>query len=137
MSNVRPDSRRTPEEATILAMRAQLMGGVAHQNSRQGMDANRSRRNTRRLTIPRLRPEPRQVREVQPGYADYIGNASGEESRTQAGGMKPWSVFDYSRLLSKRFPPAIYYPITNDTAWVYAILDCHMKPCRTRAILSK
>ena len=46
-------------------------------------------------------------------------------------------VSGYLRLLSKRFPFAIYYRITNDTALVYAILDCRMNPSWTRAILSK
>ena len=34
----------------------------------------------------------------------------------------------YYRILSKRFPYAIYYKIHNDTISVYAILDCRQNP---------
>ncbi len=34
----------------------------------------------------------------------------------------------YHRLLSKRFPFAVYYKIENKTAVVYAILDCRRNP---------
>ena len=36
--------------------------------------------------------------------------------------------FGYYRLLSKRFPFAIYYFIENDIAQVIAILDCRQDP---------
>ncbi|WP_295021178.1 type II toxin-antitoxin system RelE/ParE family toxin [Sulfurimonas sp.] len=35
---------------------------------------------------------------------------------------------DYYRLLSKRFPFAIYYKVNNDVAYVYAVLDCRQNP---------
>ena len=38
----------------------------------------------------------------------------------------------YYRMLSKRFPFAIYYRIEEDTAVVYAVLDCRRKPAWTR-----
>jgi hypothetical protein len=34
----------------------------------------------------------------------------------------------YYRLLSKRFPFAIYYKVNNDIVYVYAILDCRQHP---------
>ncbi|MFK8012575.1 MAG: hypothetical protein AB8B80_11075 [Marinicellaceae bacterium] len=38
----------------------------------------------------------------------------------------------YYRLLSKRFPFAIYYTIQNNTIHVEAILDCRRKPAWIR-----
>lgn len=38
----------------------------------------------------------------------------------------------YHRLLSKRFPFAVYYRIENDTVFVYAILDCRRNPAWIR-----
>ena len=37
-------------------------------------------------------------------------------------------VNSYHRLLSKRFPFAIYYKVKNNIAYVYAVLDCRQKP---------
>jgi hypothetical protein len=34
----------------------------------------------------------------------------------------------YHRLLSKRFPFAIYYRIANDEVRIYAVLDCRRDP---------
>lgn len=44
--------------------------------------------------------------------------------------------FGYHRLLSKRFPSAIYYRIENDTVRVYAVLDCRRNPNWIRNRLS-
>jgi len=38
----------------------------------------------------------------------------------------------FHRMLSKRFPFAIYYRIEGDKAVVYAILDCRRRPAWTR-----
>ena len=38
----------------------------------------------------------------------------------------------YRRLLSKRFPFAVYYRMENETALVYAILDCRRNPAWIR-----
>jgi hypothetical protein len=38
----------------------------------------------------------------------------------------------YLRLLSKRFPFAVYYRIENDTVLVYAVLDCRRNPALIR-----
>ena len=38
----------------------------------------------------------------------------------------------YQRLLSKRFPFAIYYHIEKDTVFVHAVLDCRRNPAWIR-----
>ena len=38
----------------------------------------------------------------------------------------------YYRLLSKRFPFAVYYKIENNVIWVYSVLDCRQKPAWIR-----
>ena len=38
------------------------------------------------------------------------------------------SFFGYRRLLSKRFPFAIYYRVEKDVVRVYAVLDCRRNP---------
>lgn len=40
--------------------------------------------------------------------------------------------FGYYRLLSKRFPFAVYYRIDKQTALVYAVLDCRRSPAWVR-----
>lgn len=44
--------------------------------------------------------------------------------------------FGYYRLLSKRFPFAIYYRLHNDIIRVYAVLDCRRNPAWIRDKLS-
>jgi len=44
--------------------------------------------------------------------------------------------FGYHRLLSKRFPFAIYYFLHNEIIRVYAVLDCRRSPAWTRNKLS-
>ena len=45
-------------------------------------------------------------------------------------------VFGFHRLLSKRFPYAIYYQIEADNrVVVYRVLDCRQNPRKTRAAL--
>jgi len=46
-------------------------------------------------------------------------------------------VLDYHRLLSKRFPFAVYYRVANDEAIVFAVLDCRRNPSWIREKLSK
>jgi len=45
--------------------------------------------------------------------------------------------FGYYRMLSKRFPFAIYYKIMNLGVSVYAVLDCRRNPAWTRERLNK
>ncbi len=40
--------------------------------------------------------------------------------------------FEYYRLLSKRFPFAVYYKTRNRNIFVYAVLDCRKKPAWIR-----
>ena len=44
--------------------------------------------------------------------------------------------FGYNRLLSRRFPFAIYYLIQGEVLRVYAILDCRRNPAWIRERLS-
>ena len=44
--------------------------------------------------------------------------------------------FGYHRLLSKRFPFAIYYRVARKTVRVYAVLDCRRDPAWIRERLS-
>jgi hypothetical protein len=44
-------------------------------------------------------------------------------------------VFGYHRLLSKRFPFAVYYKMDGDVAVVWRVLDCREKPEKTRQAL--
>lgn len=39
----------------------------------------------------------------------------------------------YHRLLSRRFPFAVYYRVEDQVATVYAVLDCRRDPAWTRA----
>ncbi len=47
-------------------------------------------------------------------------------------GIHPVFLGKYNRLLSRRFPFAIYYRVENDTTFVYAVLDCRRSPAWTR-----
>jgi hypothetical protein len=42
----------------------------------------------------------------------------------------------YFRLLSKRFPFAVYYRVETDIVFVYAVLDCRRRPSWIRKRLS-
>lgn len=46
---------------------------------------------------------------------------------TRDSGIYP-RVFDFQRLLSHRFPYAIYYRIENEAVRIYAVLDCRRDP---------
>jgi hypothetical protein len=47
-------------------------------------------------------------------------------------GMHPIHFRKYHRLLSKKFPFAVYYRVENRTAYVYAVLDCRKNPAWIR-----
>lgn len=40
-------------------------------------------------------------------------------------------VFDYHRLLAKRFPYAVYYAVDADVCLVLRVLDCRQDPRKT------
>lgn len=46
-------------------------------------------------------------------------------------------VLGHHRLLSKRFPFAVYYRIVDDAVLVFAVLDCRKNPSWIRAKLTK
>ncbi len=46
-------------------------------------------------------------------------------------------VLGHHRLLSKRFPFAVYYRVVDDVVLVFAVLDCRQNPSWIRAKLSK
>ena len=46
-------------------------------------------------------------------------------------------VLGHHRLLSKRFPFAVYYRVADDEAIVFAVLDCRRNPSWIRKKLSK
>ncbi len=52
-------------------------------------------------------------------------------------GIHPIHFEKYHRLLSKRFPFAVYYYIEEDTVLIYAVLDCRKKPAWIRGRLKK
>ena len=39
---------------------------------------------------------------------------------------------EYHRLLSRRFPFAIYYKIVKNSVIIYAVLDCRQNPEKTK-----
>ena len=47
-------------------------------------------------------------------------------------GIHPVHFGKYHRLLSKRFPFAVYYRIRGETTQVYAVLDCRKNPAWIR-----
>jgi plasmid stabilization system protein ParE len=44
-------------------------------------------------------------------------------------------VFEFHRLLSRRFPYAIYYRVDADVCLIYRVLDCRQNPRKTQAAL--
>ncbi len=54
------------------------------------------------------------------------------DSLTIYAGIHSIHLEKYNRLLSKRFPFAIYYRVKDDTAFVYAVLDCRRSPAWIR-----
>jgi hypothetical protein len=58
------------------------------------------------------------------------------DSLILSAGMHPVHFGTYHRLLSKRFPSAVYYRLEEQTALVYAVLDCRRRPAWIRSRLS-
>ncbi|WP_019867272.1 type II toxin-antitoxin system RelE/ParE family toxin [Methylovulum miyakonense] len=73
-----------------------------------------------------------------PGVGDYFFDSLFAEIDSLALYAGIHSVhFGFYRLLAKRFPYAVYYKITGDTAIVYRVLDCRRDPNRIRKELLK
>ena len=71
------------------------------------------------------------------GLGDYFLDSlfSDIDSLQFYAGIHP-VYFGYNRLLSKRFPFAVYYRVENEMVRVYAVLDCRREPSCTRSRLS-
>ena len=52
-------------------------------------------------------------------------------------GIHPTYFQSYYRMLSKRFPFAVYYRIDGNDVLVYAILDCRKNPAWVRSRMRK
>ncbi|MFZ5619129.1 MAG: type II toxin-antitoxin system RelE/ParE family toxin [Pseudomonadota bacterium] len=46
-------------------------------------------------------------------------------------------VFGFHRLLSKRFPYAVYYRVEQDACAVFRVLDCRQNPQKMKRVLKK
>jgi hypothetical protein len=66
----------------------------------------------------------------QAGLGSYFLNSifSDIESLTLYAGIHRKYFRKYHRMLSKRFPYAIYYRLDQGAVWVHAILDCRRRP---------
>ena len=73
----------------------------------------------------------------EPGLGDYFLDSlfSDIDSLRLFAGIHP-VYFGFHRLLSKRFPFAVYYRIVSDSAQVWAVLDCRQDPMNIRARLA-
>jgi hypothetical protein len=75
----------------------------------------------------------------QTGVGDYfLANLYADiESLRFYGGihLKPYK--NYHRLLSKRFPFAVFYTVNDKTVFIHAILDCRRDPAWIRKRLSE
>jgi len=72
------------------------------------------------------------------GLGEYFFNSlfSDIDSLTLYGGIHP-KVFGYHRMLSKRFPYAIYYRIEEEAVMVWRILDLRRNPSKIRRALEQ
>lgn len=73
------------------------------------------------------------------GLGDYYLDSlfSDIDSLQVYAGIHPIFYNVYHRMLSKRFPFAIYYKMFSEEVLVYAILDCRRNPAWTRKQLKK
>ncbi len=68
------------------------------------------------------------------GLGDYFLDSlySDIDSLLISAGVHEVHFGGYHRLLSKRFPFAVYYRLDGSTALVYAVLDCRRSPAWIR-----
>jgi plasmid stabilization system protein ParE len=73
-----------------------------------------------------------------PGMGAYFLDAlfADIDSLILYGGIHPVFFKRFHRMLSKRFPFAIYYQVQEEAVVVYAILDCRRDPAWTRERLT-
>ena len=69
-----------------------------------------------------------------PGLGNYFIDSlfSDIESLLLTAGSHAVHFERYHRLLSKRFPFAVYYRVDGDLVRIYAVLDCRRDPDRTQ-----
>jgi len=72
-----------------------------------------------------------------PGLGDYFLNSlyADIDSLLIYAGVHRVIFGKYYRLLSERFPFAIYYQVKDDIVFVHAVLDCRQNPQRTQGRL--
>jgi plasmid stabilization system protein ParE len=72
------------------------------------------------------------------GVGDYFLESlySDIDSLLVSAGMHSVHFEKYHRLLSKRFPFAVYYLVEEEQVLVYAVLDCRRSPAWIRKRLS-
>ena len=72
------------------------------------------------------------------GVGDYFLDSlySDIDSLLVSAGMHSVHFEKYHRLLSKRFPFAVYYLVEEEEVLVYAVLDCRRSPAWTRKRLT-
>jgi hypothetical protein len=58
------------------------------------------------------------------------------ESLRRTAGIHPKAYKVYHRLLSKRFPFAVFYTVQNEAVWIHAIIDCRRSPAWIRRRLT-
>ena len=68
--------------------------------------------------------------EQQPGLGSYFLTSiySDIESLRLYAGIHLKPHRNFHRLLSKKFPFAVYYTVQNETAFVHAVVDCRRNP---------
>jgi hypothetical protein len=77
--------------------------------------------------------------EQEAGIGDYFLDslASDIDSLRLYAGIHPTHFGRYQRLLSKRFPFAVYYTVSAETVWIHAVLDCRCDPAWIRERLKE
>ena len=72
--------------------------------------------------------------EKEEGLGDYfLSNLFSDiESLKVFGGIHRKTYKGFYRVLSKRFPFAIYYTIGDDTVWIRSVVDCRRRPSWVR-----
>ncbi len=73
------------------------------------------------------------------GLGDYFLDSlfSDIDSLIVYAGIHPVYFGHYHRMLSKRFPFAIYYKIADDNILIYSVFDCRRDPIGVRKRLDK
>jgi len=74
----------------------------------------------------------------EPGLGTYFLQSlySDIESLRLYAGIHRRAYRDFHRLLSKRFPFAIFYKVAGATAFVHAVVDCRRRPAWIRGHLN-